>query len=245
MTTPGIPIEPIDRRRRYERVADRLIALIAQRALAPGAPLPTERELSETFGVGRSSVREALRMLESQGVIGPGPGGGFAVAGPARPLQRSLRLVMTLQPSPARDLFELRRILEVEAAGLAAERRSAADVARMDAAVTAMAERLAPDEAGAFVDADVELHLALAAATGNQLLAHAMDAIRDVLRTALLPVFGIPHSAQRAVAEHRAIRNAVADGDAGAARRAARAHLERVEADLPAAGTGEGVGAAR
>jgi GntR family transcriptional repressor for pyruvate dehydrogenase complex len=241
----GFPAEPIDRRRRYERVADRLIALIAQRALEPGAPLPIERELSETFGVGRSSVREALRMLESQGVIGPGPGGGFTVAAPARPLQRSLRLVMTLQPSPAaRDLFELRRILEVEAAGLAAERRSPADVARMDAAIAAMAERLAPDRAGAFVDADVEFHLALASSTGNQLLGHAMDAIRDVLRSALLPVFGIPHSAERAVAEHRAIRDAVADGDAAAARRAARAHLERVEVDLGAARPGADPGAA-
>src|SRR5436190_1476831 len=134
--------DPIDRQPTYERVAERLIGLITRRALAPGAPLPTERELADAYGVGRSSVREALRMLESQGVIAPGPGNGFTVAAPARPLHRSLRLVMSLDAAPGPgDVLELRRILEVEAAGLAAERRSAADLARMDRATDDMRDR--------------------------------------------------------------------------------------------------------
>jgi len=80
--------------------------------------LPPERELTESFGVGRSSIREALRMLESQGVISAVNGGSFVVAEAANPLNSSLRLMFTLDDRTGiHDLFELRRILEVEAAG--------------------------------------------------------------------------------------------------------------------------------
>jgi GntR family transcriptional repressor for pyruvate dehydrogenase complex len=223
---------PVDRRRTYELVADRLLDLIASEGLAPGTALPTERELSAAFAVGRSSVREALRMLESQGVIVSASGGSFVVADAARPLRRSLHVVMSLRQDPSlAELFELRRIVECEAAALAAERHAADHLDRMDAAVEEMVAGLADDRADVFIDADVRFHLAVSEAAGNRLLAETMEAIRDVLRSALAAIFEVPHSAERAIGEHRAIRAAVAAGDADGVRRATRAHLDRVEAD--------------
>ena len=223
---------PVDRRRTYDLVADRLLDMIAAGGHAPGTALPTERELAAAFAVGRSSVREALRMLESQGVIVAASGTSFVVADAARPLRRSLHVVMSLrQAPPLRELFELRRIVECEAAALAAERHRGEHLDRMDATVEEMVAGLAENRADAFIDADIRFHLAVSEATGNGLLAETMEAIRDVLRTALAAIFEVPGSAGRAIDEHRAIRTAIAAGDADEARRATRAHLDRVEAD--------------
>src|SRR5689334_11256404 len=131
---------PVARRRTYELVAERLLDMIAAEGLAPGTALPTERELAAAFPVGRSSVREALRMLESQGVIAAASGSSFVVADAARPLRRSLHVVVSLRKAPPlQELFELRRIVECEAAALAAERHGASHLERMDAAMQEMA----------------------------------------------------------------------------------------------------------
>jgi GntR family transcriptional repressor for pyruvate dehydrogenase complex len=231
--TPA-PADPIARRKTYELVAERLVGLIGEGALRPGDALATERELTRRFAVGRSSVREALRMLESQGVIRAASGSSFVVAEAANPLNASLRLLFALDGQAGlRDLFELRRILECEAAALAAERRTPADLAEMDTATERMAAAL--EETGSadgFIDADLRFHLALAGATGNRLVVHSMHAVRDLLRRALLTVYQIPESPDSAVGEHRKIRDAIAAGDAARARDEMRGHLDRVELDV-------------
>jgi GntR family transcriptional repressor for pyruvate dehydrogenase complex len=225
--------QPVERRKVYEQIAEQLLAQIGGGRLKPGDPLPSERELTESFGVGRSSIREALRMLESQGVISSN-GGSFAVADVANPLNSSLRLLFALdERAGMHDLFELRRILDSEAAALAAERRRDDHLEEMDAAIAAMDSALSDSGRGdRFIDADLRFHLAVAEATGNRLLLYSMQAVRDVVRRALMTVFLIPRSPARAVVEHRAIRAAIAAGDAGLARREMLAHLARVEADV-------------
>jgi GntR family transcriptional repressor for pyruvate dehydrogenase complex len=200
--------------------------------------VPPERELTETFGVGRSSIREALRMLESQGVITAAGGGALVVANASNPLNSSLRLLFALDGAAGiHDLFELRRILDCEAAALAAERRSDQHLAAMDAATAEMAAALARESEGdRFIDADLRFHLAVADATGNRLILHNMQAVRDVVRRALLTVFLIPNSPESAVPEHRAIRAAIAAGDVDRARQEMRAHLIRVETDIARVG---------
>lgn len=174
-------------------------------------------------------------MLESQGVIRSVNGGAFVVAEAANPLESSLRLLFALdERAGIADLFELRRILECEAAALAAERRRPEHLEEMDAAVVEMDTSLASPDRGSdrFIEADLRFHLAVAAATGNRLVLHGMDAIRDVLRRALMTVYHIPHSPESAVVEHRAIHAAVAAADAALAREEMRKHLDRVEADV-------------
>jgi DNA-binding FadR family transcriptional regulator len=234
--TKGDPtsFQPLERSKVYLQIADQLLAQISTRRLKPGDTLPPERELTQSFQVGRSSIREALRMLESQGVIASANGGAFIVAEAANPLETSLRLLFRLdEQAGMHDLFELRRILECEAAALAAERHGEEHLAEMDAAIDEMAASLeGAGRADAFIDADLRFHLALAGATGNRLVLHSMQAVRDVLRRALSTVYQIPQSPESAVLEHRQVRAAVAAGDAVRAREEMRDHLARVEADV-------------
>lgn len=237
---PRTPADPIARRKTYELVAERLVALIGDRAFQPGDQLPTERELTASFHVGRSSVREALRMLESQGIIRSVNGGAFIVADAAYPLDSSLRLLLTLDESTRlRDVIELRSILECEAAALAAERHRAEHLTDMDRAIEEMTTGLGEPKDNAFIDADLHFHLAVAAATGNRLVVHSMHAVRDVMLRALVTAYHVPSSPESAISEHRSIGDAIASGDPGRARAAMRAHLTRVEADIEK-GAGDG-----
>jgi GntR family transcriptional regulator, transcriptional repressor for pyruvate dehydrogenase complex len=221
--------EPITKQKTYELIADQLLGEIGTR-LHPGDTFPTERELTESFKVGRSSVREGLRMLESRGVIRSVGNGTFVVAELRSPLNRSLALLLSLEEGNLRELYELRRMLEGEAAALAAARRSDEDLASMAAAVEDMAQGL--DDRDAYASADVRFHVAVAAATGNRVALHAMHAIRELLERALEQVYGIPGSASRSLEQHREILDAIRAGDAEEARGRMRRHLTRVEQEI-------------
>ncbi|HEY5294770.1 MAG TPA: FadR/GntR family transcriptional regulator [Gaiellaceae bacterium] len=227
--------QPIERQKVYEMIADQLLRRISDRHLRPGDPLPTERELTHAFRAGRSSVREALRMLESKGVIEDQGSGSFVVAGYANPLNSSMQLLLSLDQATMLDVYELRRILECEAAALAAERHTDEHLQQMDEAIEEMAAALAsddPDRGARYINGDLRFHLAIAEATRNGVVLHAMDALRGLIRRALMSIFLVPESAERSFEQHRAIRAAIAAGDAGASRNEMRAHLVRVESDV-------------
>ncbi len=227
-------LHPIERRRVYEQIADHLLAEISERRLKPGDSLPTERELTESFHVGRSSVREALRMLESRDVIRPAgkPAGkgAFEVAEYANPLSRSLHLLVALEEGSLLDLFEVRKILEVEAAGLAAARRTDEDLKHMSGAIDAMTDGL--DSQERYIAADLRFHLAVAAATRNRICLRMMHAIRDSLHRALASIYQIPGSPQHSITQHRLILESIAARNADGARERMREHLLRVERDI-------------
>ncbi len=221
---------PIERRKVYEQLAERLLARISQRRLRPGDPLPTERELTRLYRVGRSSVREALRMLESKGLIKPVGHGAFVVAEYGNPLNDSLNLLLALKETSLRELFEVRKILEVASAGLAASRRTAADLEAMRGAIDEMVSGLAAQDR--YIAADLQFHLTVAASTRNKVAVHMMHAIRGALQEALRSIYHIPGSAQQSIAQHREILDAIASGDADEARARMWAHLARVEGDV-------------
>jgi len=224
--------EPIARQKVYEQIAEQLLAQIAGRRLKPGDVLPPERELTQRYGAGRSSVREALRMLQSKGLIESVGNGSFAVAHFRNPLNSSLKLLLSLDEANMREIYELRRILECEAAALAAERRSRADLEEMDRAIGDMSAGLGRDRADVYIEGDLRFHLAVAKASGNRLVLHSMHALRDLLRRALMSIYLIPSSPERSLEQHRLIRAAIAAEDADRAREEMRAHLVRVEADV-------------
>ncbi|MGZ4410673.1 MAG: FadR/GntR family transcriptional regulator [Gaiellaceae bacterium] len=227
---------PITRKKTYELVAERLVGDISARRLTPGDVLPPERELTQSYGVGRSSVREALRMLESQGLIRAREGGTFAVAQFRNPLNSSLSLLLTLDAADLEELFEIRRILEGELSALAALRRSDDDLARMDAAVVAMDENLASEEG--YIAADVSFHLAIAEATRNRWALHLMHAIRELLLRALGSIYHVPGSPERSLEQHRAILEAIGARRPHDARTRMAEHIARVEADIAKAVAG-------
>lgn len=222
--------EPIERKKVYELVADRLVQEIRDRRLNPGDELPRERSLAEAYRVGRSSVREALRMLESKGLIASPGGGRLIVAEFANPLDQSLTLLLKMQDGDLKELFELRRILEVESAGLAAVRRRDGDLEAMRAGLEDMERGLASPER--YVGGDVDFHMAVAAATHNRMATYMMQAIRGVLHRALLSVYHIPGSPERSLAQHRAILESIAAGRPEEARERMRQHLLRVEEEI-------------
>ncbi len=224
--------EPIERRKVYELIAEQLLSQISERRLQPGDVVPPERELTKLYRAGRSSVREALRMLESRGLIEPIGNGSFVVAGYTNPLNNSLRLLMSLDEASMHDIYELRRIVECEAAALAAERRADEHIERMDSAIEEMRQGLIAESGERYIDGDLRFHLVIAEATNNRLILHSMGALREVIRRALISIFLIPQSPERSLEQHKAIRAAIADGDPERARAEMRDHLVRVEADV-------------
>ncbi len=221
---------PIERRKVYELVAEQLHRQISSGTLSPGATVPTERALTQAYRVGRSSVREALRMLESQGLIEAVGNGSFVVAGDQHLLNHSLRLLLALDKVNLQELYEVRKTLEVEAAALAAVRRTDEDLGRMEQAIAHMEAGLdVPDR---FSEADLRFHLDIAAATRNRVIFHMMNGIRDLLQRSLASVSRIPGSPARFIAQHRAIKDAIAAGLPDTARAAMLDHLARVEEDV-------------
>jgi GntR family transcriptional repressor for pyruvate dehydrogenase complex len=220
-----VPVRRV--RKAFEQVADQLRELITSGVLLPGQRLPTEAALAAEFGVGRATVREALRLLGAQNLIrtAKGVGGGSYVNVPtvahvSQLLSSNLGLMRGELTVEA--LLEARELLEVPAARLAATRCSQADVQALLATI--------PDEGSVSADEQFEhnreFHFRLVEAAGNPLLSIAAASIFDVLRTYLRRT-ELPAGAQRAVdEEHREITEALAAGDAAAAEDAMRRHLQ-------------------
>ena len=224
---------PIARRKVYELVAEQLISRLGD-GFAPGDVLPPERELMQQYAVGRSSVREALRMLESRGLIASRGNGAFVVAEPRNPFAHGLGLLLADGLADLQQLFEVRRMLEGEIAALAAERRTDDQLAALAAAIDAMERGLGAE--ATYIAADIEFHLTLAAATGNHFVGQMMDAIRDQLRAAFGTVFRVPGSPARSIADHRGILDAVAERNPALARRRMNQHIGRVQAGYESRG---------
>ncbi|MER3455753.1 MAG: GntR family transcriptional regulator [candidate division GAL15 bacterium] len=223
-------IEPIERPKVYQLVAERLLHQIRQRHLSSGDSLPPEHELARRYGVGRSSVREALRLLESKGVIRSAGHGSFVVAEYGNTLVDSLRFLLTLEVFDLLELYEIRKVLETEFAALAACRRSEVHLRRMEEALQEMEAGL--DSQARYIEADLRFHLTIAEATRNRVAVYVMRAIRDPLHRALARVYHMPGSPQKSLAQHRAILEAVRSADPEAARARMEEHLGRVHEDI-------------
>ncbi|WP_292834534.1 FadR/GntR family transcriptional regulator [Microbacterium sp.] len=228
--------------RAWRVVLEKIEADLLGGALGPGDRLPPERELASTLGVGRSSVREALRVLEVMGLIrtatGSGPSAGAIVtATPHGGLAQLLRLQVAAQGFTIPDVYETRLLLEEWAVGHLAG-QPGADLAEARATLAAMdAEDLSADD---FLALDAQFHLRLADAAGNVVVAATMAGLRPMIdgyvRAGVerLPDWSV--TADRLRQEHRDVLNAIDSGDADRARRIVRAHISDYYADagLPA-----------
>lgn len=195
----------------------------------PGDPVPTQRKLIDTYNVGISSVREALRLLESTGLITREGKGSFVVADRFNPLNVTFPLLMSLNRSTLRELYEVRRMFETEIAALAAGRRDQSDLSAMHTAIDDFAAAMSQGKLTDALEADLQFHLALSVASHNQVAAGMLEAIREPLHHAFEAVMNIPDGPRHAIEHHRIILAAVQSGDAEAAHRAMRDHLETVE----------------
>src|SRR5215472_8833151 len=220
--------------RLYEQIVQQIEESIVKGNLKPGDQLPAERDLAQRFGVSRTAVREAVKALREKGLVEAFSGRGtFITDGTSQAVRQSLDLMVKIgQPEGSTHLAELRAILEPEIAALAATRSEESDLATMREAVAVM-DRAGKDP-DAYIEADLDFHLALAEAAANPLILSLIDSIVGLLREQRLRIFKVPGGPERGQIHHKRILEAVERRDAQKARDAMRAHLAQVSEDSKA-----------
>ena len=218
----------------YEQVAARLRQRIRLGLLPVGERLPPERMLAEQLGVSRVTLRDALGILQGEGLIERrrGAGGGAVIVG-RHSSPTEARAELLRQTATFDRIIELRLVIEPGAARLAAERRTEDDLRRLELSIEGM-ERAAGDGrdgVGEFHRADSIFHLTIAAASRNPYLYEAVEKARSRLFT---PMAAIEKEGlqQDSVAEHRAVLDAIADGDGDRAASAMERHLREARRTL-------------
>ncbi len=208
--------------------------MVISGGLDPGERLPPERELCSRLGVSRTVVREALNLLEARGLISIEHGRGAVVSsGGPRAVRDTLELLLRVQPKTLWELLEIRKILEVGVAGLAAERARPEDVKAMRFQLDRMRDAIKLPEG--YVDADVEFHALLARGARNDVLLTMLEPVVELLRASRRVSAALPGRALRALGEHEGILLRVESRDAGGAREEMRVHLANTAEDIEAA----------
>lgn len=232
-----MPIKPIAAPRLYQHIADEIIRQIDAGTFKPGERLPAERELARSLSVSRSSLREALGALEMQGRISIRVGSGAYVSASAR---RARRAHNAAEISPF-DVLRARRLVEGEAAALAARNATPAQLRAMESAFARLAADMRANRLQSA--ADREFHLCIAGACANSALSLLIERLwaegGQPLNARIEALF-VTHGRKRDnIAEHRAILDAIRERDAPRARRAMRRHLANAERQRLSTGAGE------
>ena len=208
-----------------EEVAARILDLIGSGQLKPGDRLPSEREFGQIFGVGRSSIREALRCLSIVGLLDARVGAGTTVALDSRQfLNRMWSWKIATDPQDLEELMEVRIALEGATAESAAVNASEAEIAALEGLLSQMGECL--DDRPRFMELDLEFHLTLAGAASNRLLHDLVMVIRTHLVRGLESVLPLPGALTLSHQEHSAIAKAVVAHDGNKARLQMQGHLK-------------------
>lgn len=214
-----------------------LITDVVTGARPTGEMLPREVDLAEQFGVSRGVARETIRAMEERGLVSVRHGKGATVNDATQwdvfdPDVLGVVLASDRSEEVLGEYLECRRILEVEAAGLAAERASDEDLERAAEALARMEETTgrphSPATERLFHEADVAFHQALIAATGNRALGGLVERIHSALLLARFPLARPQYRVERALPEHRRILEAVSSRDPDAARAAMSDHLDTI-----------------
>lgn len=231
--------ERIKRDRLYEGVLAQIQERIVTGQAKPGDQLPTESELAEQFGVSRSAVREAMKILAAKGLVEISPGRGtFVTDDLADAVTETLGLFVQMEPKSVQDLHTIRNILEVANAEMAANSQGGEYTVDMAQAIETMDQALAEfdtDPLGnmeKYIQADLGFHNHLARASGNSIAVILLEAIGDLLRKSRQQIFSVPGSPQKAQGFHRLILEHVRNGHATEARIAMEQHLRQVEDDI-------------
>ncbi|WP_207842818.1 FadR/GntR family transcriptional regulator [Williamsia soli] len=211
-------------RRTSEVVVDRMQELIRTGEWAVGARIPAEPELVEQLGVGRNTIREAVRALEHSGFLEPRRGDGTYV--------RSRNLLAAaisrcVSSSEVLELLQVRRALEREAAQSAARNRTAEHVRSLRKLLITMRSAFEADDLQRYIDADIAFHTALVAAAGNALLSELYDGVAEVMSRTHATLIAADVDAHPHPTGHAEVVDAIAAGDSAAALAAVDHYLDR------------------
>jgi len=221
----GGRLQTVKKTRVYEAIVDQLTSLILEGVIRPGEKLPSERELCEQFGVGRNSVREATRALESARLVETRQGEGtFVTANPASMVHVISEKVSSDAESGIHHLFEARMVLEPQIAALAAERVTDAELEKLEDTLRRQHDEIEGGRLG--LREDTEFHLGLAEAAKNQFLHHLLSSLLNSLREIRERSLRRDESVRlRSWEAHQKILDAVSDKDRNKATAGMISHL--------------------
>ena len=227
--------------RLYEQIVQQIEESVLNGTLKPGDQLPAERDLAQRLGVSRTAVREAVKTLREKGLVEAYSGRGtFITDGTSQAARQSFDLMVKIgqqgQQEGLPHLAELRLALEPGIAAMAAERVTDEDLTAMREAVAVMDR--SQENAEAYIEADLDFHLALAEAAANPLILSLIDSIVGLLREQRIRIFNVEGGPQRGQFHHKRILEAMERRDPEMARATMRAHLEQVRQDsqVPSSG---------
>jgi len=215
----------------YAEVAAQIHRLIAEGRFKPDDHLPPERELAEVFGVSRTSVRDAIRVLETQGLVEPRHGEGTVVRHvPIDAIVKPLAGALTASKDLTADLFDMRKMLEPPLARAAAFRATAEDVQALEEIVARQAASVPTGTTA--IDEDQAFHDRIATAAKNQVVLKTIAILMDLLRESRVRSAQAPGRAEKSLEGHRRILDAIRRRDPEGAAGEMRAHLEEIESVL-------------
>ncbi len=213
--------------RLYQEVVRQIESRILRRALKPGDMLPPERVMAEQFRVSRTVIREATKALELQGLVEVQHGRGVMVATPSLDnVADSLLRYMRIRESPIWALWELRSIIEVEIAGLAAERWEDDDLAQIKAQLARLEASV--EDPQQYIEHDFEFHRAIGRAGHNPLFPSVLEPFVSLLLESRRLGASVPNAPRRLFVVHRRIVDAIEKRDPAAAREVMREHFAQV-----------------
>lgn len=233
--TGAARLRPLKRTSLSDGIVDQVTALISSGSLKPGDRIPSEKQLCEQFGVGRTSVREAVRSLSVIGILESRAGSGtFVSTNSTRHIERTFQWGVLLDPRLVDNLIETRLMLESQTAYLAATRGTAADLKVLERAIQGMEDSLTDWKS--FLQHDLRFHLRIAQAARNSILESLLTTIRGHLHGWLHETlnYSSTHRTSLSNDQHRRILHTLETHDGEAAKNAMREHVMSSSDDLRA-----------
>ncbi|WP_126424875.1 FadR/GntR family transcriptional regulator [Brevibacillus marinus] len=219
-------IKKVKYHRVYEDVIEQIENMIIAGKYKPGDVLPTERELAQSFGISRNTLREAFRILEREGLVETRPGGGRYVSKNLDKEDETKRIIENIEKATILELLEARKIFEVGIVELAAVRATEHDLLEIEMALEkwGVIDRDADESGGP----NQSFHLSIAKATHNMVLVNLIELHMDLIRRIPMKTVEVPGRNHEIYEEHRAIFQAIKDRNPQQAKQALLTHLERV-----------------
>lgn len=224
-------LKAVKKRRAYEDIVDQIRNLIEKGKLKRGDQLPNEKDMSETFNVSRSTVREAILSLDTMRLVDRRQGNGtYVIASSEEALIRPLAVALFHEKDDIIDIFDLRKIIEPEIAGLAAKHVTPEGVSRLEKILSDQERELA--EGKTPFKTDTDFHNTLARMSKNKVLERLLAALVGLLGKTREKYLQTEERKQKSLGGHQEILSAVKSGRTTAARGAMLRHLEAVEDTL-------------
>jgi GntR family transcriptional repressor for pyruvate dehydrogenase complex len=228
LDAPQVAFTAVRRTRVFEGVAQQIQQLIVDGALKPGERLPAERELAARLAVSRSSVRDAIRILELGGLVVPRQGEGTVVADLSpETVAAPIASILVRKRALIGELLDVRKMIEPALAARAAARASDEEIARLEEILERQAAKAERGEST--VEEDAAFHYQVALAARNGVVQSVIDVLMQLLKETRARTLQTPGRPRRSLEGHRRILSAIRRRDPAAAERAVRRHLEEIE----------------